>query len=84
MGSAVPFGEPKIRYKIVLSFGAVRSNPCRDRPCGRVADAEIVDSITLLGPPWESAVEGGVNHGGLGFALKSRSRSELSAQLSAG
>ena len=56
-------------------------NPCKSTPgiqdaaCQLLADAEIIDSITLPAPPWGSVVEGGVDHGGPRFALKSRSHS---------
>ena len=42
--------------------------------------AVLWDGITFLGPLWEGAVEGGVDHGGIGFAQRSRSRSVLSAR----
>ena len=58
-GSAVHFGGPKIRARIALSFGAVRSNTCSHSRSWRCADAEFVDSITLLAPPWGSAVHFG-------------------------
>ena len=46
--------------------------------CWTLVDVEIDNSITLLAPPWGSAVEGGVNHGGPRFAQKSRSQTKLS------
>ena len=49
-----------------------------ERGIWTLAGREIDDSITLLAPPWGSAVEGGVNHGGPRFAQKSRSHLKLS------
>ena len=58
-GSAVHFGGPKIRARIALPCGAVRSNTCDHRRRWRGIDAEIDDRITVLAPPWESAVHFG-------------------------
>ena len=58
-GSAVHFGGPKIRARIALSFGAVPPNARVNSACNLHADAEFVDSITLLAPPWGSAVHFG-------------------------
>ena len=58
-GSAVHFGGPKIRARIALPCGAGRSNTCDHRRRWRGIDAEIDDRITVLAPPWESAVHFG-------------------------
>ena len=54
--------------EIALSLGASSQTLSPETVCQSLADAEIDDSITLLAPQWGSAVEGGVDHGGLGFA----------------
>ena len=58
-GSAVHFGGPKIRAKIALSFRTVRPNSRLNLHCNHHAHAEFDDSITLLSPPWGSAVHFG-------------------------
>ena len=58
-GSAVHFGGPKIRARIALSLGAVRPNTGVNSACNLHANAEFVDSITLLAPHWGSAVQFG-------------------------
>ena len=59
-----------------LVRGALAKVPL-DTACQLLADTEIDDCITLQAPPWGSAVEGGVDKGGLGFAQKSCSRLDL-------
>ena len=54
--SAVHFGGAKIRLRIALSLGAVGSNTCDHTPRKCIADDEFVDSITVLAPPWGSAI----------------------------
>ena len=50
-GSVVDFGGAKIRARIALSLGAVRSNPRVNSARNLHADAEFDDSITHLAPP---------------------------------
>ena len=68
-GSAVHFGGPKIRARIALSLGAVRSNTGLNSACNLHADAGFVDSITLLAPQWGSAVHFGGPESRLRIAL---------------
>ena len=49
-GAADHIGGPKSRARIALSLGAVRSNPCPLERRRRGAEAEIVESITLVAP----------------------------------
>ena len=58
-GSAVDFGEQETGARIALSLGAGCQNRGMNSACDSVADAEFVDSITLLAPPWGSAVHFG-------------------------
>ena len=48
---------------IALSFGVGRLNSGVNSVCKCVADAEFVDSITLLAPQWGSAVDLGMTSG---------------------
>ena len=58
-GSAVHFGGAKIRARIALPFGAVRPKSMLNLHCNHHAHAEVDDGITLLAPPWGSAVHFG-------------------------
>ena len=58
-GSAVHFGGAKIRARIALSLRAVRPNSRLNLHCNHHAHAEFDDSISLLAPPWGSAVHFG-------------------------
>ena len=63
-GGAVAPGWSWGRHtSIALSFEVVRSNSGVNSVCKCVADAEFVDSITLLAPPWGSAVDLGMTSG---------------------
>ena len=59
-GSAVHFGGPKIRARIALSLGAVRPKSIVNLHDNPHADAEFVDCITHLAPPWASAGQSGI------------------------
>ena len=58
-GPAVHFGGPKIRARTALSLVAVRPNGRLNSACNLHADGGFVDSVTLLAPQWESAIEFG-------------------------
>ena len=52
-------GGTKIRARIALSLGVVPPKSMLNPHCNRHAHAEFDDSITLLAPPWGSAVHFG-------------------------
>ena len=58
-GSVVHFGGAEIRARIALPFGAVHPQSMLNLHCNHHAHAEFDDSITLLAPPWGSAVHFG-------------------------
>ena len=57
--SAVHFGGPTCRARLPHSLGAPPRRVRMNSACNLHADAEFVDSVTLLGPHWESAVHFG-------------------------
>ena len=60
--TAVYFAGPGSRPRSVLSLGVFLPNTGLNSACNLHADAEFVDSMTLLAPQWGSAVHfGGPN-----------------------
>ena len=58
-GSVVHFGGPDTRVRIALPLGAVHRKSRLNLHSNHHAHAEFDDSITLLAPPWGSAVHFG-------------------------